>query len=330
MTSDGGIAGEVYFQRLPAKPSQSSPHALVRGAQVTVEGTSFKAITDESGQFSLPQIPPGSYDLTVAQEQFRQPTHVRVVVQPGQNTTVSVPMGEVYYLGIGVAAYQDTKVERLEVPPREARALVDILSRGLAGDVTLLTDAQATKRNIRDTLLRIAAQLRPDDFLVIYFSGHAGRDLARPRGSLDRYYLQPVDSDTDDPDSDIYAGDLVNWLAKAPDPRHIVLMMDSCHAAGIATAIRTLQKDGRHYTILAASAAEESSIDTRDGGVFTSSIIRGLTNARKQVDTNHDHQITARELYTYTAPRTTKTAGALGETQHPQLSTDDDPALLRY
>lgn len=100
-----------------------------------------------------------------------------------------------------------------------------------ASQVRLLLDEQATKSNIVDSLRELAASAKPDDTVVIFFSGHGGRRVGAPDYSG---YLCPADYVPGDPDgTGLLAEDLSVLLNAIPAAR-VVLLLDACHAEAAA------------------------------------------------------------------------------------------------
>jgi hypothetical protein len=69
--------------------------AVVVGAEVTVvsaNGASFKATTDEHGQWALPSMPQATYRVSVTMKGFRTTVVDRVVMEPGIPVTVNAKL----------------------------------------------------------------------------------------------------------------------------------------------------------------------------------------------------------------------------------------------
>ncbi|UCG70749.1 MAG: carboxypeptidase regulatory-like domain-containing protein [Thermoplasmata archaeon] len=58
----------------------------IAGATVTVEGTNLKAVTDETGHYTIPDVPEGTYDLTVTKGGYETTTIPDVTVNAGEDT----------------------------------------------------------------------------------------------------------------------------------------------------------------------------------------------------------------------------------------------------
>src|ERR1017187_9772112 len=69
--------------------------AVVVGAEVTVvsaNGASFKATTDEHGQWALPSMPQATYRVSVTMKGFRTTVVDRVVMEPGIPVTANAKL----------------------------------------------------------------------------------------------------------------------------------------------------------------------------------------------------------------------------------------------
>jgi hypothetical protein len=71
--------------------------AVVPGAIVTLtgrgNGVTRTATTDAEGRYNLPNIPPGTVDITVAAQGFAESSRTNVLVEVGQSVTVDVEVG---------------------------------------------------------------------------------------------------------------------------------------------------------------------------------------------------------------------------------------------
>lgn len=82
-----------------------------------------------------------------------------------------------YAVVVGVKDFQDRHIQRLAYSARDAELFRDFLVSADGGrfpqqNVTLLTDRQATKRNIEAALDQVARRAQPGDIVVVYFSTH--------------------------------------------------------------------------------------------------------------------------------------------------------------
>lgn len=66
----------------------------VIGANAVIEGTTVGAATDIDGKFTIPNVKPGTYTLTVSSITYKTQTIADVVVEPGKITTLEITLAE--------------------------------------------------------------------------------------------------------------------------------------------------------------------------------------------------------------------------------------------
>ncbi len=325
----GHVTGTVYFLR-------GGGRVPVAGARVCVGAAA--TTSDAAGRFAL-DAPDGAQTVVVTHPHFHDPLTLPVAVVDDATTEVDAHLGQVYYLFVGINAYTDSHLPHLRSAVRDARSMRAALTASFWGDDVTLLDRQATKACIGDAVTRLIAAMTPADYFVFYYSGHGGTALG-PGDGTHYDFLQPVDSDANHPERDLYDTEVAAWLACLPAPTHAVLILDSCHAGGFLrgtpVAGEVWKRGGDAplpsigCTLLAATGAHEYSIDDERGGFFTRRLVQGLTHAHAQADVDHNRDLTASELLDYTASAVTRAAKAVHETQHPCLLPGSNPALLRY
>ncbi|MEH2361435.1 caspase family protein [Nostoc sp.] len=133
-----------------------------------------------------------------------------------------------YALLIGVGA-------DLPVTVLDATAIQDILIDGdraayLPEQVTLLTEASATRQNILAAFDQIIAQVNqnPDATVIIYYSGHGGR-IQR----TNEYFLVPFGYDPSQRADTAISGVEFTQKIEAITARKLVVLLDCCHAGGV-------------------------------------------------------------------------------------------------
>ena len=139
---------------------RDSQGAAVPAATVTVtgrgNGVSRTATTDSEGRFTVPNVPPGTVDITVVAQGFAESTRKDVVLEVGQNVTVD--------LEVGVGAVKETVVVA-------GRAVVIDSTRSVVDDVISTKAIESLPLNGRNFLELAflipgnapAPELRPDE-----------------------------------------------------------------------------------------------------------------------------------------------------------------------
>lgn len=238
--------------------------------------------------------------------------------------------GRVHAVVIGVSAY--TKVRRLSYARSDAIAFRDYLRDDLgvpAKNLHLLVDEQATlpklKRLLGRTLPRAVSK---NDTVLVYFSGHGGREADAAAADGQAAYLYPVGADEQDLIATAYPMEDLERSFRRIQAQRLVFIADSCYsgaardpkaaaqAKGSARVLQLLtQSKGR--IILSACQSDQVAQESKrfKSGLFTHYLLEGLRGGRADVD--GDGAVDTDELYSYVSQRVSKTSG---QTQHPEKS----------
>lgn len=207
------------------------------------------------------------------------------------------------------------------------------------GQVTLLTDAMATRTAIRAALTDLAARSGESSTVFIFYAGHGGRIVAGPHSGE---YLLPVEtkngSEQELADSALPAADFAGLIKRIPAQK-MVVVLDCCHAQGIgllrgdASEVREgLSSEcldrlaaGRGRVVLAAAQSDEAASDgSARNGLFTKHLLAGLRGGAG----GSDEFIRIFDLFNFVQPRVTNERAR----QHPVFKAellDDFPVALR-
>ena len=85
MAQNGTIAGRV----IDLKTKEA-----VIGANAVIEGTTVGAATDLDGNFTIPNVKPGTYSLVISSITYKTQTVADVVVESGKKTTLEITLAE--------------------------------------------------------------------------------------------------------------------------------------------------------------------------------------------------------------------------------------------
>ena len=99
---------------LAGRVTDSTTGAGLNGAQVRVEGTKLSAVTSDSGQFTLRNVPPGDQVLQVRLFGYRPVTRTVTVVD-GERTTIRIAMATVPTVLSGVVTTATGVQRKIEV-----------------------------------------------------------------------------------------------------------------------------------------------------------------------------------------------------------------------
>ena len=210
---------------------------------------------------------------------------------------------------VGIDRYH--RWPRLEYAVKDAIEMAALLeAKGFK--IYMLTDEQATLKNIHTKLDAIRSTVDGNSRVVLYFAGH-GQTEDLP-GEGERGYLVPVDADSYDWQGTMLPMDQLNQLIKQIKAKHIFMAFDSCysglgltrsinfHPRQDATYVRKMMRS-RSVQIMTAGSRSEQAIEAAGHGLFTNHLLAALSGS---ADINSDGYITATEIYATLRPSITK------------------------
>jgi uncharacterized caspase-like protein len=205
---------------------------------------------------------------------------------------------------IGINEYQ--RWPKLQYAVNDARA-IEKLVRGLGFDeVITVLDQEATQQRILRVLGDdLYAKTQDDDRVFIFFAGH-GQTQDLPNAGKDGYII-PVDGDLNNYYSTAISMQQLQRLADRIRAKHMFYAMDACFS-GLLLRFRGESLDNPPFDLTTAPARQvltagsegEKVVESGGHGLFTKSLMSGLTGA---ADLDQDGYITATELYRYITPQ---------------------------
>lgn len=204
--------------------------------------------------------------------------------------TANSPVWDKWALIVGVSKFNDGRIN-LKYAAKDAQDFANFLIKeeNFAPDhVLLLTDEQATRKNILEALGSkwLPRLAYPGDLVVLYFSTH-GSPSEADEGGVN--YLITHDTEIDD----LYATgipmqDLSRMIKGRVHADRVVIFLDACHS-GATTAdgkgivrVGNVNADdiaqGTGQLVISSSAPNERSWESKDesNGVFTKHLITAL------------------------------------------------------
>jgi uncharacterized caspase-like protein len=210
---------------------------------------------------------------------------------------------------IGNSQYQDPRLAQLVTPQEDVNDLADILRMPDIGSfdevTTLVNESDA---NIRLSIEDFFADKKPDDLLVIYFSGHGVRD---EQGQL---YLAVNNTRANRLRATAIPSEFITTEMDRSRSKRQVLILDCCHSGAFAQGSKAMTGEsagtgpafkgiGYGRVVLTATDATQYAwegdkvIGQADRSVFTHYLIEGLRTGA--ADADHDGTITLDEMYDY-------------------------------
>ncbi len=257
-------------------------------------------------------------------------------------------------LVVGIGQFSDRSIRQLKYTTSDAdgfaAALRDPTIGQFAADhVRELKDAQATGKNIKEEINRIARQANANDLVVIYLATHGSPRSMDSVGGVN--YLVTYDTEMFDQgklDEDaMYATafpmvELANAVSTRMKSLRTLVVLDTCYSGGSFTAPGTTAKvaakaagptpqmlakmgEGTGRIVMAASQADEPSLEsaTLGHGFFTYYLLQALKESGGKK--------TMTQIFSTVAEKVSRQAEAAGARQHPvifQSSATADFSLL--
>jgi uncharacterized caspase-like protein len=209
---------------------------------------------------------------------------------------------------IGNSQYQDPRLAQLVTPQEDVNDLAAILrAPDIGGFEEVTTLVNETDANVRLSIEDFFADKKPDDLLVIYFSGHGVRDeqgrlyLAVNNTRANRLRATAIPS--------------IHHERNGSQPFQTASVdLDCCHSGAFAQGSKAVTGEsagtgpafegiGYGRVVLTATDATQYAwegdkvIGQADRSVFTHYLIEGLRTGA--ADTDHDGTITLDEMYDY-------------------------------
>lgn len=235
--------------------------------------------------------------------------------------------GRKFALVVGVSEYKypDAGLKNLSFADDDAQAMAQFLQSPTGGgfssaDIRLLLNQDASLAAVRSALSDIARRARADDLIFIFIAGHGAPDPLAPQNL---YFLLTDTKVVDMARTAFPMGELKQTLDTQVVAQRVVVMIDTCHSAGVNQKTKSLvsgrdlvqegdennisnffltnqlfRETGR--AILTSSDVSEVSQESAkwgNHGVFTWALIQGF---KGEADLNGDKLITTGEIFQYT------------------------------
>lgn len=158
--------------------------------------------------------------------------------------------------------------------------------------VHLLTEATANRALVLSSLDLLAQSIGPDSTVIVYFSGHSYR--VQSPGQPETFYLLSHGYDVDDLPNTAVSGAELTGRLHAIQAKKLVVLLDCCHAGGVAQPkapgvaltksplplqAEAVLAEGSGRVILASSRGDELSYTGTPYSQFTQALLEGLAGA---------------------------------------------------
>jgi len=247
---------------------------------------------------------------------FSEAATIRLKRAPGDLNASLKP--KVYLLAVGISHYaKNDQLSNLHFADKDAQDFAAAFERqGQPGglyqkvDIKLLTNEQATAKNILDGLDWIQHETTSKDFAIIFFSGHGENDQQL------RFFFCPNDFDKEHPSSTGVSYAQISEAVKSIAGK-LLFFIDACHAGNALGELVFAKGDSQvdiTQLVNELSSAENGAIlfvsctgtqlseelEKEQNGAFTKALVEGLDG---QADVLHENVITVSSLETWVDER---------------------------
>ena len=216
-----------------------------------------------------------------------------------------------YALVIGNNKYNDPKLAQLKTPAADSQALAKVLvdkNIGAFDEVSPLIDK--TETEIRRAISSFLSNKKPDDLVLVYFSGHGVLD---DRGRL---FLSLKDTETNLLKATAIPSTFISDEMDSCRSKRQILILDCCHSGAFARGTKGEQKavteatfEGSGYGRVVMTASNSTQyalegdqvISQTKLSLFTHFLLEGLSTGAADID--NDGHISLDEWYDYTYAR---------------------------
>jgi len=248
-----------------------------------------------------------------------------------------------YALIVGIGRFKDPTIPRLQYASKDAKDVAALLAdprhgNFAPGNITLLTDEQATRAAILNAMQQIFLQAREDDLVVTYVSSH-GSPAQQDRGLGGIGYIVTYDANV----KNLWVDGLEykdfakkTMMIKA---RRKVTFLDTCFSGeaskrgekalaiegvGVDEGTAKMFLSGEGTFVITSSSANERSWESEkiQNSYFTYYLIDALKRAKEPP--------TIKEVFDYLSARVPAAVAREKQApQHPQMQPADGPGDVR-
>jgi uncharacterized caspase-like protein len=252
------------------------------------------------------------------------------------------PVQQKWALVVGIGQFTDTEIPHLNYTTADADSFADALKDPKIGgfpadNVHVLTNDEATTKNIKEQLNWIARHAQPNDLVVIYVATHGtprSADSAGGANYIVTYDTEAYSGGSLDQDA-LYATaypmvELANAVATRMKALRTAVFLDTCYSGGAAgdaakpgqqlpdsapsKAMLSHMTDGTGRIVMAASEVNEESLESNQlhHGYFTYYLLQALKSGKGETPLS--------QVYDDVQKAVAQSVSAQGMHQHPVMS----------
>jgi len=200
-----------------------------------------------------------------------------------------------YALVIGNTDYSDPKLAQLKTPAADSRALADVLSdEKIGGFDEVIPLINKTETEIRRAVSSFLETKKPDDLVLVYFSGHGVLD------SSGRLFLASKDTRTNILRATSIPSTFISEEMDNCRSKRQILILDCCHSGAFARGTKggeqkavtetTFEGNGFGRVVLTASDSTQFALEgdqvirQTEFSLFTHFLLEGLQTGKADLD----------------------------------------------
>ncbi|WP_050927536.1 OmpA family protein [Aestuariivita boseongensis] len=241
-----------------------------------------------------------------------------------------------WFFGVGVSDYERSS-QNLNFAHRDAQELARLMEeqQGRLFDrveTRILTNADATERNVRIQMNEFLDQSGPDDVIVLFLAGHGVVDEEQ------ELYFMTHEGDLTKPYTGMGVDRFRDYLENRPLNQNALLLLDICHSGAAdgrvvaEDAVQQLTK-GTGAVVFASSSGSELSFEDESfgggHGAFTAALLEGLRGMADSRVGNRDGFNSLQEMVLFTSSRVPELTEGQQRPQIPPLALNVDYPLSR-
>lgn len=215
-----------------------------------------------------------------------------------------------YAFMVGIEDYQANSLEDLQSTERAVYEFRNLLTAGLRlpiKNVTALTNSQASKNAILDSLRSKVGKVNTQDVLIFYFTGHGDAE----KHTSDKYGLYAYDSRKSRPQSLLKYTEIFE-IMQSSDAKHKIIIIDACGSGAVTMNYEDdikaqseyqslIQELDKSFIIITSTKAGQEAYDDGNFPDFTRFLLEGLKGKA-----GDSRIITVRQAFDYAKIKTEK------------------------
>jgi formylglycine-generating enzyme len=152
----------------------------------------------------------------------------RGITTDDSNTSTTLPQGKTHLLAIGINDY--LHCPKLENAVKDVEDFIQLMTKSYGFDpqnIQFLRDKEATHKKILTAFKSLVTTVKPEDSVIIYFSGHGEMDEI-----LDEGYWIPVEAKPAH-ENQYIANSTIQKVLNKINSFHTFLIVDSCYSGSL-------------------------------------------------------------------------------------------------